>query len=179
MASFNKVILMGNLTAEPELRYIQGSNTAICEFSLAINHKYRTSDGNAKEDVCFVEIVVWGKQAEGCQRYLQKGSSVLIEGRLVYEQWTERDTQKKRSRLRVNADKVQYMTNTRQVASDQQQGNPQQRQQSQYQQHPGISGGNRRAEGHKYPKEDVPQYSAPPEVDMPEMPDPADDDIPF
>lgn len=113
MAAFlNKVILMGNLTREPELRYTPGNNSAICEFGLAINRRY-IQNGQEKEEACFVDIVVWGKQAESCSRFLQKGASVLVEGRLVYDSWTEKDTQKKRSRLRVNADRVQFMSSRR------------------------------------------------------------------
>lgn len=113
MAAFlNKVILMGNLTREPELRYTPGNNSAICEFGLAINRRY-IQNGQEKEEACFVDIVVWGKQAESCSRFLQKGASVLIDGRLVYDSWTEKDTQKKRSRLRVNADRVQFISSRR------------------------------------------------------------------
>ena len=108
MASLNKVFLMGNLTRDPELRYIPGTNSAVCEFGIAVNRRFVQAGGQEKDETCFVEIVVWGKQAESCSRYLQKGASVLIEGRLVYDQWVERDTQKKRSRLRVTAERVQF-----------------------------------------------------------------------
>ena len=108
MASLNKVFLMGNLTRDPELRYIPGTNSAVCEFGIAVNRRFMQAGGQEKDETCFVEIVVWGKQAESCSRYLQKGASVLIEGRLVYDQWVERDTQKKRSRLRVTAERVQF-----------------------------------------------------------------------
>lgn len=108
MASLNKVFLMGNLTRDPELRYISGTNSAVCEFGIAVNRRFMQAGGQEKDETCFVEIVVWGKQAESCSRFLQKGASVLIEGRLVYDQWVERDTQKKRSRLRVTAERVQF-----------------------------------------------------------------------
>lgn len=110
MASFNKVLLMGNLTREPELRYTSGNSVAVCEFGIAINRHFTQVDGQAKDETCFVEIVVWGKQGESCQKYLKKGSNVFIEGRLVYEQWAERDTQKRRSRLRVTAERVQFLS---------------------------------------------------------------------
>jgi len=93
MASLNKVFLMGNLTRDPELRYIPGTNSAVCEFGIAVNRRFMQAGGQEKDETCFVEIVVWGKQAESCSRFLQKGASVLIEGRLVYDQWVERDTQ--------------------------------------------------------------------------------------
>ncbi len=109
MPSLNKVFLMGNLTRDPELRYIPGSNSAVCEFGIAINRRFVQAGGQEKDETCFLEIVVWGKQAETSARFLQKGASVFIEGRLVYEQWTERDSQKKRSRIRVNADRIQFL----------------------------------------------------------------------
>jgi single-strand DNA-binding protein len=107
VASLNKVFLMGNLTRDPELRYIP-SGTAVCEFGLAMNREYqdRTS-GERKEDVCFVDVVVWAKQAETCNQYLSKGRSVFVEGRLQYEQWEKEGA--KRSRLRVVADRVQFL----------------------------------------------------------------------
>ncbi len=107
-ASLNKVFLMGNLTREPELRYTPGSNAAVCEFGLAVNRRY-TQNGQERDETCFLDIVVWGKQGESCSRFLQKGMPVLIEGRLSYEQWTEKDSQKKRSRIRVVADRVQFL----------------------------------------------------------------------
>lgn len=112
MAAFlNKVLLMGNLTRDPELRYTPGTNSAVCEFGIAINRRF-IQNGQEKDETCFLDIVVWGKQAESCSRFLQKGASVFIEGRLVYDTWTEKDTQKKRSRIRINADRVQFL-NTR------------------------------------------------------------------
>lgn len=107
MASLNKVILLGNLTRVPELRYTPGG-AAVCEFGLAMNRKY-TANGQDKEETCFVNVTVWGKQGESCQRYLEKGSSALIEGRLQYDQWEDRDTGKKRSTLRVVAERVQFV----------------------------------------------------------------------
>ena len=73
MASFNKVILIGNLTRDPELRYTSGG-AAMVNFSLAMNRKYTGGDGETKEEVCFVKITVWGKSAENCGKYLSKGS---------------------------------------------------------------------------------------------------------
>ena len=109
MPYLNKVFLMGNLTRVPELRRIPGSDSAVCKFGIAINRRFAQADGRERDETCFLEIVVWGRQGETCARFLQKGASVFIEGRLVCEQWTERDTQKKRSRIRVNADRVQFL----------------------------------------------------------------------
>jgi len=103
MSSLNKVFLLGNLTREPELRYTPGGS-AVGEFGLAVNRKF-----NDKEEVCFVDIVVWGKQAETCHRYLEKGVSVLIEGRLQLDQWQDKESGAKRSRLRVVAERVQFL----------------------------------------------------------------------
>lgn len=107
MGNFNKVILMGNLTKDPELRYTSGG-TAICNLGLAINRKY-TQNNEQKEEVCFVTISVWGKQAENCTEYLNKGSSVLVEGRLRQNNWETEDGQK-RSRLEVVAESVQFLS---------------------------------------------------------------------
>lgn len=107
MASFNKVLLIGNLTRDPELRYIP-SGTAVANFGLATNRVYTTQDGEKKEEVCFVDIVTWGKTAENCANYLSKGRLVLVEGRLQYEAWETEDGQK-RSRLRVRAERVQFL----------------------------------------------------------------------
>lgn len=106
MASFNKVILMGNLTRDPELRYTN-SGTAVCEFGLAVNR--RVGNDPSKDEVCFVDIVVWDKQAESTGRILQKGAPALIEGRLQLDQWQDRESGQKRSRLRVVAERVQFV----------------------------------------------------------------------
>ena len=103
----NKVFLMGNLTREPELRYTPGG-AAVCEFGIAINRTF-TSNNQTREEVCFVDIVVWGKSGELCQRYLSKGSQALIEGRLQYDQWEDKATGRRSSRLRVVADNVQFV----------------------------------------------------------------------
>lgn len=106
MASLNRVFLMGNLTRDPELRYM-ASGTAVASFGLAVNTAYTSPTGEKKEDVCFVRIVVWGKQAEACTQYLSKGRPVLVEGRLIYRTW-EKDGQT-RSTMEVRADRVQFL----------------------------------------------------------------------
>jgi len=107
MASMNKVFLMGNLTRNADLRFTPGGS-AVCEFGLAVNRRY-VANGQEKDEPCFVDIVVWGKQAESCNRFLEKGSPVLIEGRLHYDQWEDKETGGKRSRLRVVAERVQFL----------------------------------------------------------------------
>jgi single-strand DNA-binding protein len=107
MASFNKVILMGNLTRDPELRYTPNGQ-AVCEFTIAMNHKYVVG-GQSREEVCFMDIVVWAKPAESCGRYLHKGASVFVEGRLKQDTWEDKEG-RKRSKIRVNADRVQFIS---------------------------------------------------------------------
>ena len=107
MASYNKVLLMGNLTKDPELRYTP-QGMAVANLRLAVNRKYRTKDQELKEEVCFITAVVWNKQAETCNQYLHKGSSVFVEGRLQSRSW-EDNTGAKRSVIEVRAERVQFM----------------------------------------------------------------------
>ncbi len=107
MASYNKVLLMGNLTKDPELRYTP-QGTAVVNLRLAVNRKYRTKEQELKEEVCFITAVVWNKQAETCNQYLHKGSSVFVEGRLQSRSW-EDNTGAKRSVIEVRAERVQFM----------------------------------------------------------------------
>lgn len=104
-ANLNRVFLMGNLTRDPELRYIP-SGQAVCTLGLAVNNKYGTGD-DKKEEVLFIDVNVWGKSAENCAEYLKKGRLVFIEGRLKWRQW-EKDGQKK-SKIDVTAISVQFM----------------------------------------------------------------------
>jgi single-strand DNA-binding protein len=106
MSSYNKAILMGNLCRDPELRYTSGG-TPVCTLGLAVNHKYRSND-QQKEEVCFVDVVVWGKLGENCNEYLSKGRSVLVEGRLQLQTW-ETDGGQKRSKHVVVAENVKFL----------------------------------------------------------------------
>ena len=107
MASLNKVFLIGNLTKPPELRYTP-SGTAVADVRLAVNRNYTTQSGEKREDTCFLTVVVWGKQAESCGEYLDKGSPILVEGRLQTREWEGKDGQK-RTVIEVVADRVQFM----------------------------------------------------------------------
>ena len=107
MASFNRVLLMGNLTRNPEIRYTP-SGTAVADLGLAINESFRNKAGETVEQTCFVDVVVWGRQAETSAEYLHKGSPVFVEGRLQLDQW-ETQQGEKRSKLRVRADRVQFL----------------------------------------------------------------------
>ena len=106
MASFNKVLLIGNLTRDPELRYTT-NGTAVCSFGLAVNRKYKSGD-EWKEEVCFVDVTVWDKQAENCAEYLHKGSGIFLEGRLNFQSW-ETDTGEKKNKLEVVAISIQFL----------------------------------------------------------------------
>lgn len=107
MASLNKVFLMGNLTRDPELRYVP-SGAPVATFGLAVNRRFVTQQGEKKDEVCFVRVVVFGKQAESCSQHLSKGRLVFIEGRLQYRAWEQQDGQK-RSTLDIIADRVQFL----------------------------------------------------------------------
>jgi|SRR5665213_2044570 len=107
MASLNKVLLVGNLTKDPELRFVP-SGQAVANLRLATNRKYKAGSGEWKEEVTFVSVEVWGKSAEACGEYLKKGSPLLVEGRLKLKEWTAQDGQK-RSLLEVVAERVQFL----------------------------------------------------------------------
>lgn len=106
MASLNRVLLIGNLTRDPELRYTPGG-TPVANIRLAVNSSFKDKTGQRKDEACFVTIVVWNKQAEICQQYLKKGRLVSVEGRLIYRSWEQGGT--KRSTLEVRADRVQFL----------------------------------------------------------------------
>jgi single-strand DNA-binding protein len=109
MASFNKVILAGNLTRDPELRYTPGG-MAIAKFGLALNRKWKDSQsGEMKEEVTFVDIDAFGKQAETIGQYLKKGRPILVEGRLRLDQWEDKQTQQKKSRLGVVLESFSFL----------------------------------------------------------------------
>lgn len=107
MANFNRVILLGNLTRDPELRYLP-SNTAVCEFGVAVNRRWRDKDGNQQDEVCFVDVSAWGRQGETIHQYMAKGRQILIEGRLKYDTWTAQDGGK-RSKLSVVVENFSFV----------------------------------------------------------------------
>ncbi len=108
MASYNKVLLMGNLTRDPEVRYTP-KGTAIANLGLAVNRTYTTDSGEQKEEVTFVDIEVWGRQAETSGQYLAKGRPVFIEGRLRLDSWEDKETGQKRNKMKVVAERVQFL----------------------------------------------------------------------
>jgi single-strand DNA-binding protein len=108
MANFNKVILAGNLTRDPDLRYTP-KGMAIAKFGLAVNRVWKSETGENKEEVTFVDIDAFGKQAETISQYLKKGSPLLVEGRLRLDQWDDKQTGQKRSRLGVVLESFQFL----------------------------------------------------------------------
>lgn len=107
MANFNKVILAGNLTRDPQLTYLP-SNTAVCEFGMAINRKWKSQSGDMRDETCFVDLRAYGRPAETLNQYMSKGKPLLVEGRLKYDQWEGKDGQK-RSKLYVIVDNFQFL----------------------------------------------------------------------
>ncbi len=109
MASYNKVILVGNLTRDPQVRYTPGG-TAVTEVGLAVNRQWYDKQANErKEETTFVDVTLWGRQAEVAGEYLSKGRSVLIEGRLQLDQWDDKQTGQKRSKLKVVGENMQML----------------------------------------------------------------------
>ena len=112
MSTLNKVILIGNLTKDPEKLRRTPSGAAVTDLRLAINRKFKTADGELKDEKCFVNVSVWGRQTETAVEYLGKGSQVLIEGRLKYDEW-EKNGQKQ-NRLSVVGERIQFLGAPRQ-----------------------------------------------------------------
>jgi len=154
MASFNKVILVGNLTRDPELRYTP-KGMAIAKIGLAVNRNWTSESGEKKEEVTFVDVDIFGRTAENVAQYMKKGRPILIEGRLRLDQWDDKQTGQKRSRLGVVAETVQFL---------------------------GSGGGEGRGGGdggESAPRRSAPASSpAPSPAAEPDMP-PPDDDVPF
>lgn len=108
MMTLNRVMLAGNLTRDPELRRTP-NGAAVAVFGLAANERFATRQGEQREEVCFVDIEIWGKQAEACCQYLSKGAPAFVEGRLRCDRWEDKQTGQRRSRLLVRADRVQFL----------------------------------------------------------------------
>ncbi len=154
MASFNKVILMGNLTRDPELRYTP-KGMAIAKLGLAVNRTWKSETGETKEEVTFVDIDVFGRTAENVGQYMRKGSPILIEGRLRLDTWDDKTTNQKRSKLGVVAETVQFLGAPRGAESG-----------------PGEAPRPR-------PASPAPRPASPPDSALSEGPSVEDDDVPF
>ena len=112
MPDLNKVFLMGNLTFDPELRRTP-SGTAVTELRMASNRSWQGRDGERHEEVLFIDVTVWDRQAENCCQYLRKGSLIHVEGSLRMDTWDDKTTGEKRSKIRVQADRVQFLDSRR------------------------------------------------------------------
>jgi single-strand DNA-binding protein len=152
MANFNKVILAGNLTRDPEVRYTP-KGTAIAKLGLAINRSWKTETGETKEEVTFVDVDAFGRTAEVISQYLKKGRPILVEGRLKLDQWDDKQTGQKRSRLGVVLENFQFLDSGR--------GD-------------GSGGGSRQA-----PVSSPANSAVSPEAPEPDGPAPEEDDVPF
>src|SRR5712672_1628373 len=150
MANFNKVILAGNLTRDPELRYTP-KGLAIAKVGLAINRSWTSEGGEKKEEVTFVDVDIFGRTAENVAQYMKKGRPILIEGRLRLDQWDDKQTGQKRSKLGVVGEVVQFL------------GSP-------------TGGGGEAGDAPRRPS--APSSPAPSSAAEPDMP-PPDDDVPF
>ena len=159
-ASFNKVILLGNLTRDPEVRYTP-KGSAVCDLGLAVNRQYSLDNGEKREEVTFVDVVLWARLAEIAGEYLKKGRPVFIEGRLQLDTWDDKQSGQKRSKLRVVGETMQLL-GSRQGAGD---GGDE----------GGMSGGGSGGGGER--SFNRPRSSAPPPRPAPSEPD--DDEIPF
>ena len=157
MPNFNKVILAGNITRDPELRYTP-KGTAVAKIGLAINRQWKDESGQQKEEVTFVDVDAFGRQAEVISQYLKKGRPILVEGRLKLDQWDDKQTNQKRSRLGVILESFQFLDS----GSGGQGGG-------------GGGGGSRPAPSR--PSGPAGPASPPPASD--DMPPDAEDDVPF
>jgi single-strand DNA-binding protein len=108
MANFNKVYLMGNLTRDPEMR-VTPKGTAICQFGMAISRSWKDESGQTREETAFVDIEAWGKQGEIISKYCTKGRPLFIEGRLKFDQWEDKTSGQKRSKLKVVLENFQFI----------------------------------------------------------------------
>jgi single-strand DNA-binding protein len=108
MANYNKVILVGNLTRDPQMKYLP-SQMAVTEFGLAVNHRYKTKTGEDREEVCFIDCSAFGRTAEIINQYCQKGKQLLVEGRLKYDTWEDKQGGGKRSKHVVVVDNIQLL----------------------------------------------------------------------
>ena len=108
MPNLNKVMLMGHLTRDPELR-VTPKGTPICQFSIAINRDWKTESGEKQSEVTYVDLEAWGKTGEAIAKYLTKGRPVFVEGRLKLEQWEDKETKQKRSRMKVIVETFQFI----------------------------------------------------------------------
>jgi single-strand DNA-binding protein len=119
MPNLNKALLMGNLTRDPELR-VTPKGTSICQFSLAINREWKTESGEKQEEVVFVDCECWGKAGETIAKYMTKGRPLYVEGRLKLDQWEDKTTREKRSKMKVVVEQFQFLGGPKDSPTNQQ-----------------------------------------------------------
>jgi len=160
MANLNKVMLIGNLTRDPELR-VTPKGTAICTFSLAVNRKFKDESGGEREEVTYIDIEAWGKSGENISKYCTKGRPLFVEGRLRLDQWEDKTTKEKRSSMKVVCENFQFLGSGRAEGGA-----------------PGVAAGSDGA--------DQPRYAAPaprspsaPKPAAPAQQENLDEDVPF
>jgi single-strand DNA-binding protein len=172
MANYTKIILVGNLTRDPQLKYLP-SQMAVVDFGLAINHKFRTKTGEDREEVCFIDCSCFGKGAEIINQYCQKGKQILVEGRLKYDTWEDKQGGGKRSKHSVVVDNFQFLGGGREGGG----GAPQSYDQGgdESQQRPPQRGPQRPPQNRQAPQQQAPQ----PEQPFGEEQQFKEDDIPF
>ena len=173
MPNLNKVMLMGNITRDPEVRYTP-KGTAVTDISLAVNRSYTLDDGERREETTFVDVTYWGRQAEVIGEYMKKGRPIYVEGRLQLDQWEDKNTGQNRSRLKIVGDNFQFLGgrdgNSGGGEGQQQQSAPPQQQSAPPQQQ------------QQAPPQQQQQSSPPPEQQQPTGYEPIqdeDEDIPF
>ena len=173
MPNLNKVMLMGNITRDPEVRYTP-KGTAVTDISLAVNRSYTLDDGERREETTFVDVTYWGRQAEVIGEYMKKGRPIYVEGRLQLDQWEDKNTGQNRSRLKIVGDNFQFLGgrdgNSGGGGGQQQQSAPPQQQSAPPQQQ------------QQAPPQQQQQSSPPPQQQQPTGYEPIqdeDDDIPF
>ena len=155
MANFNKVIIAGNLTRDPELRYTP-KGTAVARISLAVNRTYTSESGEKKEEVTFVDVDVWGRQAEVIGQYMKKGRPLLVEGRLKLDSWEDKNTKQKQSKLKVVLESFSFIDGNK-----------------------GDGGGGGGAAEAPRSRPAAPAASSAPAAEPAESEPPSDDDVPF
>lgn len=158
MASYNKVLLLGNLTRDPEVR-MTPKGTAVCQFGLAVNRRYRDDQGQDHEETTFVDIEAWGKQADVIAKYCTKGRPLFVEGRLKLDSWEDKNTKEKRSKMKVVLENFQFIGGQAQGASG--------------------AGGDDEAPAPRYTRNTTPAARPPPPRPQAANEAPGDEDVPF
>ncbi|MEW4571106.1 single-stranded DNA-binding protein [Tautonia sp. JC769] len=179
MADFNKVFLIGRLTHDPELRYTP-SGAPVSDLRLATSRVYNTKDGDRREETLYIDITVWNRQAENCCQYLKKGSQIHVDGFLKMDSWEDRNSGERRTKIKVEADRVQFLDSRR--GSDDSGGSPP-RHDVEYDDPPAREP-RRAAPDHGEPRgaangSGPRPYAPPPRRPAPSHDDQGDEDIPF